>query len=579
MNFFIDFILRYLYISHKQTKISGNLILPKRINIANYVDVTFCLSFFQTGEGIVALNLTGTRFFLITHSETKFTIRNLLKTEIHEVESRTPNWDNFCFTAKQENMSLLEIRLNNQLLDSKLLIPNSDELIVSITGTTKLAMVNIYGESLEERTPACGKSGDIYSWNTNDWTFDNSAQINEVPIPEVCDNTMLFKHPVERSLPEATKECKRLDAVMPLFEELEENNVYSYFGLGNSYGDGLLLPVLRTENGRYRNIFDQSIRTFDKSFMEKAALNGGSDEPVILCNEKECNDVSKSDPYNFICKVKSGMIMKVRGLCPNSKIDREYIPLSKSTNDSEVTLVGKNSHIKFNPQNDRWKLYVHYGKTTAESKTNKGSVLLGTHLWTIDNDPICNGSNRFDLQLNINTCKDEEYNCVNGDCVRISERCDGKFDCMDASDEKNCKIIHIGGNYNPNIGDVGLDNVTEVNVTTEILSLLAINDKDGTIRAQLKIQLDWKDSRLDYLNLKDSSVENKLNSKDTESIWKPILHLFDTDINKREQHNSETITVKKNDTDEPSYTDSSILHNEHVYHGGHNTLQLNTWLR
>jgi len=37
----------------------------------------------------------------------------------------------------------------------------------------------------------------------------------------------------------------------------------------------------------------------------------------------------------------------------------------------------------------------------------------------------------------------EQLSCANGACFNASQRCDGKVDCRDSSDEANCSKYHM----------------------------------------------------------------------------------------------------------------------------------------
>ena len=89
-----------------------------------------------------------------------------------------------------------------------------------------------------------------------------------------------------------------------------------------------------------------------------------------------------------------------------------------------------------------WKIEV-LSDSKKYAITNGTLPPFGTRNYLLSDD--LGGGN---ISLNINACVDEtEYNCNDGGCISIEERCDSKFDCMDRSDESDCKIIDVPTSY------------------------------------------------------------------------------------------------------------------------------------
>ena len=52
----------------------------------------------------------------------------------------------------------------------------------------------------------------------------------------------------------------------------------------------------------------------------------------------------------------------------------------------------------------------------------------------------------YQAVLSFSFCTDEQFTCDDGNCVEMSQRCDGTTDCEDRSDEKECRLTV------PNVG-------------------------------------------------------------------------------------------------------------------------------
>ena len=105
----------------------------------------------------------------------------------------------------------------------------------------------------------------------------------------------------------------------------------------------------------------------------------------------------------------------------------------------------------------------------------------------------------------------------------MEERCDQIIQCKDKSDESNCQLLVFDSSYNNKVApftinkDKSVDRV-KVNVSTSLMNVLAISERDHTIDLKLGITLNWYEYRVLYNNLKTEEALNILSAKEVKVI-------------------------------------------------------------
>jgi hypothetical protein len=170
----------------------------------------------------------------------------------------------------------------------------------------------------------------------------------------------------------------------------------------------------------------------------------------------------------------------------------------------------------------------------AISHASKKSLMLGTSLWTIYNDTkACSPNGTYSAWLTMTACNDTEYTCASGNCVPMEQRCDGKRQCADGTDEQNCKIVTPAVGYDMFLTPPPINpkyEFLEVNMTLNILDIIDIDQVKGLFNTKVSVRTLWHDSGLTYNNLKSESKRNKLN-KESKFLWSPVV-IYEPVINK-----------------------------------------------
>ena len=47
----------------------------------------------------------------------------------------------------------------------------------------------------------------------------------------------------------------------------------------------------------------------------------------------------------------------------------------------------------------------------------------------------------YEIEIKLTGCKDYDFTCDNGQCIRMEQRCDQLPKCEDKSDEQNCRLL------------------------------------------------------------------------------------------------------------------------------------------
>ena len=191
----------------------------------------------------------------------------------------------------------------------------------------------------------------------------------------------------------------------------------------------------------------------------------------------------------------------------------------------------KSARIEYNPTLSQWVYSDPRLSVKAISSASQNSFALGKHSWTLPSDTYqCSGGKEYTLEMKLTGCKSTQFTCDDGQCVMMEDRCDQMPDCDDKSDETNCKILVLEKGYNkrtPPVGKVSGEKKrikkVEVKVSLTLFKVVAIEEEDHSIELQFQINLEWKENRATYYNLKSESYLNALSQDEIKILWLPLV--------------------------------------------------------
>ena len=190
------------------------------------------------------------------------------------------------------------------------------------------------------------------------------------------------------------------------------------------------------------------------------------------------------------------------------------------------------ARIEYNSSLEGFLITNKFGNITAYTDASHLSYALGKQNWTITNDNDLCSPAQYTIEMKLTGCKDYEFTCDDGQCVKMEERCNQIYNCEDESDEKNCKIIHLKDDYD--MGVIPISNweharPVQVKVSLILSKVIAIVEMEHSIQLKFQISLDWKETRATYHNLKHESFQNALPMEDIERIWLPLVIYTNTE--------------------------------------------------
>ena len=428
-------------------------------------------------------------------------------------------------------------------------------------GYGKVTNLNIFSGSMSTKEMVAttagekcgGQDGDYLSWKNSSWSLRGAAKWKEVPVEDLCRKDfsiqLLTTKVVQR--PDACKQlCSKLHEkgrmasveTPELFDKLNQRLSVLATLVRNMV---IWVPMSRKKDGW--------VDSHTGNEIAKLEFQPGYPTPPLSDSGKDCVIFPMASPdvkgyVNNICHQTAGMggwycachfperpILTLRGLCKDSHIDQTYLPQNHPL-DGRTTYYGNTkSYARFYAKDNQWTLKTFLYNTTALSDEISGRFMLGKQNWTIKGDSKkCHKGKSYIATLKLTSCKDGEFTCDDGHCIKMEKRCDQIPDCKGKSDEKHCQLVFLEEGYNKNIAPIRRNETDQnlmpvnVNVTVTLMKVVEIEETDHSIHLQFQIMLDWKETdRVTYHNLKEDSSLNTL--KDIRELWLPLLVYDNTD--------------------------------------------------
>ena len=258
--------------------------------------------------------------------------------------------------------------------------------------------------------------------------------------------------------------------------------------------------------------------------------------------------------------------------------DTKYILTMDDITGEEYYLGDQRSELRYNQDMETWNLttYGEPGKFIT-SQAHRRSLLIGRQQWTLHNEPKCSPNVEYKLEMAITACRQSEFNCRNGTCIDMIQRCNQWKDCTDGSDEMDCRIVVIPSGYQKDKPAPPRDKNSAKNsvmISMKLESIQSISETERSIALLFNLEMQWWDPRLTFENLKNTTELNILTGEENKMIWVPII-IFNNTQNKLKTLNDDHTVVFILREGHFSNSEITDLDNIEIFAGAENKITMN----
>ena len=481
-------------------------------------------------------------------------------------------------------------------------------LIVSgtwIQGRGRVANVNVFsGLMSQERMVSgtsgeeCGKqNGDLLSWEESSWSLKGATKWIDVSAEDLCMEFSSIQLFTTAGVTEPD-DCKQLCQRMQKNGRMASVETTNLFGklknrlraIQNTDSTTIWLPISRQKDNVWVDSYTKtriSMKEWNTGYPGDDSSQGCGIYPVVSDGylSYKCSSTGGQGGWYCSCYFLKHPFLRLRGRCKDSFLDKTYLP-QNSPLDGETTFYGTAKTIaRFRRDDNQWKMESKFYNTTARSKEISGRFMLGKQTWIIEGDSKkCYDGKPYTAELKLTGCREGEFTCDDGQCVFMEERCNQVPDCRDKSDERQCQLIQLEGDYNKNIPPIGrtVDGSSvpaQVTISLTLMKVVEIEEREHSIHLQFEIDLRWRENRVKYQNLKDKTTLNAFSNSDILMLWLPLIIYDNTDQKEStrlgEYGNGEW-TTRLTVTREGQFTRSELqeIDEAEIFEGNENTLMM-----
>lgn len=399
-------------------------------------------------------------------------------------------------------------------------------------------------EILEITQCRADPQGSYISWEVG-WTLHNVTSL-DVPLERLCQTDVGPTYFWFPALTDAVAQyvCEALGTHLPIATSMEEAMTWhrraakAYPDSKNCATDYWTSLNDKEEEGVWRRHDGRTVTTM---FWAPHEPSGIIYENCAAIGTFGTGDIDcATNIYCAVCTFREQQRFSLLGACERELRNVYFVAYQRAI--GEVTFIGYGQYHILRERGAWTWVNVVYNATVARMETTVPDYPMGRRWWMLER-AVCGQEPGGRRQLLLSPCSPDQFTCDDATCIPLANRCDLTYDCRDNSDEVDCQLVAIPGEYQRHLPPrPGRNRSASLPVAVAVtVESLGVRTLSLAMQVSHEIVMTWRDNRLHYENLKVDDILNVLPASTSAKLWIPVVHFVNTDTYKHTELDENTV--------------------------------------